>query len=261
MYNFIDACELQGEKNLPAESFSINGIILEDEVIGYRTLSVSGRELISDEVVDKTIGRQNGSIYLHKRHLPREIQVKYQLISKDPYEFRNQFNRLNQILNFENAKIIFNDETDKYFLGTKSDVDLPEAGRLAFTSYFSIYCPKPYKYCVGEKTVNGAGVITLRNEGTLGAPVKIYSVLGKNATFVDYTIDNRRLRIERPFEIGDTVYIDMSTLNVTVNAKSVWDDGDRGMEPLLVPVGVWKLNATDSNGDISATVAFRERWM
>ena len=78
---------------------------------------------------------------------------------------------------------------------------------------------------------------------------------------MDYTIDNRRLRIERPFEIGDTVYIDMSTLNVTVNAKSVWDDIDPGMEPLLVPVGVWKLNATDSNGDISATVAFRERWM
>ena len=61
MYDFIDVMELQNEDALPAEAVKFNGKWLDREVTGFRTLQVSGRELMSCEDEDVQIGSTDGT--------------------------------------------------------------------------------------------------------------------------------------------------------------------------------------------------------
>ncbi|MFR8874996.1 MAG: hypothetical protein ACLVHV_17065 [Oscillospiraceae bacterium] len=47
MYTFTDTIEQPRGAERPAEALSIDGVWLEDVVPGYRTLYVSGRELLA----------------------------------------------------------------------------------------------------------------------------------------------------------------------------------------------------------------------
>ena len=171
MYDFIDIMEVQDSPSLPAEAMSINGVYLENEVEGYRTLYVTGRELPEAEIEEQQIGKADGTEYQSKRFVPRVITVTYQLVGNTPEEFRERFNRLNRILNQEEAKIVFRDEPDKYFIGTKSAGDEIPGGALNVTGSFQFYCTNPYKYAATEKTFqasagsNGVLEATIVNDG------------------------------------------------------------------------------------------------
>ena len=88
MYKFIDTTESQDNTELPSEALCINGIYIENEIEGYRTLSVEGRELLESEVSNIQIGNQDGRRYKQKRDESRTIQVNYQMLSNSPEDFR-----------------------------------------------------------------------------------------------------------------------------------------------------------------------------
>ena len=46
MYSFVDTTDFQVGRDVPSEALMINGILIEDEIPEYRTLHVSGRELL-----------------------------------------------------------------------------------------------------------------------------------------------------------------------------------------------------------------------
>lgn len=155
MYEFVDTTESQGvNRTLPSEALNFNGKYLEDEISGYQTLYVSGREMLSAEISDIEIGTSNGSRYQRKRYLPRIITVGYQLIAENNAEFRKAYNKLSALLDVEQAKMIFADEPDKYFIGTKRDGGEVPHGRNAITSELEFYCADPFKYSVKEYEVS-----------------------------------------------------------------------------------------------------------
>lgn len=177
MYNFVDVDEGAASCSLPSEAMKINGKYIENEIEGYRTLYVLGRELTEEEITELQIGMIDGAEYRGRRTVSRTITVGYQLLSDTPEQFRARFNQLNAILRQEEAEIIFADEPDKYFIGTKSNAgDVPE-GRLNVTGEFSIYCCDPRKYSTVEKTfqasVNDEGILeaTIENDGTEAVPI------------------------------------------------------------------------------------------
>lgn len=174
MYDFRDTT-IQvdaGSKQLPAEALQINGEYIENLIDGYRTLYVTGRELLESDITEIQIGTADGSDYQSKRNVSRTITVGYQIISTSPEEFREKFNELSRILDQEQARLVFYDEPDKYFIGTKSEVGDVGSGKLNVTSEFSFYCCDPYKHSMTEKTfqarLNGEGIMetTIQNEGT-----------------------------------------------------------------------------------------------
>lgn len=177
MYDFIDVTGQQDSNSLPAEALSINGVYIEKEIEGYRTLSVTGRELLESDIREQQIGYTNGTQYQGKRNVPRAITVAFALKSNTPEEFREKFNKLNQLLDQEEARLVFYDEPDKYFIGTKSTVDEVSGGQLSVTGKFDIYCADPYKYSAVEKTfpaaLNSAGVLeaVIVNHGTKDVPI------------------------------------------------------------------------------------------
>lgn len=150
MYNFRDVNNASEIAVLPSEALSINGIFIENEIVGYRTLNVTGREALSPEIETFITGVRDGSTFKSKRYPARKIKVKYQLITSTNEEFRNAFNKLAALLNFENAELIFNDETDKFFIGTTSEIGEVEPGKNAVIGDFTILCNDPFKYSVEE---------------------------------------------------------------------------------------------------------------
>lgn len=178
MYNFVDTTTgSASSSSLPVEALQINGAYIENEIEGYRTLYVLGRELTEAEITELQIGQMDGSEYRNSRIVSRSITVGYQLLSDSPEDFREKFNQLNKILNQKEAKLIFADEPDKYFIGTKSEVGDVKEGRLNVTGEFVFYCCDPYKYAVTEKSFQAAantdGVleVTIENDGVGNVPV------------------------------------------------------------------------------------------
>lgn len=150
MYNFIDVNETSEESILPSEALKINGTYIEDQISGYRTLSATGREALSPDVVSYSTGIRDGSKLQSKRYPERIITVQYQLIAESNEAFREAYNQLGKILDVKDAQLIFNDEQDKFFTGTPCIIGTVEPGRNAVVGEFEILCTDPFKYSVVE---------------------------------------------------------------------------------------------------------------
>lgn len=153
LYNFIDVNKVSEGVALPSEALKINGEFIENQITGYRTLSVSGREALSPEIDTFSTGVRNGSTLNYKRYPERIITVKYQLIAKTNKAFRDAYNKLGSILNCVDAELIFNDELDKFFIGTPSTIKDVEPGSNSVIGEFEILCTDPFKYSTTEYEV------------------------------------------------------------------------------------------------------------
>ena len=152
MYEFIDTVKAGYNPGqvLPSEALQINGEFIENQIAGYRTLTVTGREALSPEVSTYDTGIRDGSWLKGKRYPARVIRITYQLVANSNEEFRNAYNKLASILNVTNAQLIFNDETDKYFIGTPANIGEVPPGRNSVVGDFEILCLDPFKYSVIE---------------------------------------------------------------------------------------------------------------
>lgn len=150
MYNFIDVTEVSEESILPSEALKINGEYIENQIRGYRTLNVQGREALSPDVISYTTGVRDGSRLKSKRYPERIITVTYQIAAESNEAFREAYNKLGGILNVENAELIFNDEQDKFFIGTPCVIDAVPPGTNVVVGKFEILCTDPFKYSVIE---------------------------------------------------------------------------------------------------------------
>lgn len=150
MYNFIDVNEVSDGVVLPSEALMINGEYIENQIAGYRTLTVQGREALSPEIEGYTTGVRDGSRIKSKRFPERIITVTYQLIAESNEAFREAYNKLAAILNVKDAELIFNDEQDKFFVGTPCVIDTVKPGTNSVVGNFEILCADPFKYSVIE---------------------------------------------------------------------------------------------------------------
>lgn len=169
MYGFRDVNETSDSVILPSEAMQINGEYIENLVEGYRTLSVSGREALSPEIDTFETGIRDGAQIKNKRYPTRTIIVKYQLIAADNDAFRAAYNQLGRILDLKEAQLIFNDEQDKYFIGTPSALGEVEPGRNAVVGEIEFFCADPFKYSVFEYEAEASlddNSILLDYEGT-----------------------------------------------------------------------------------------------
>lgn len=241
MYNFVDTTTGQtGSKALPAEAMKYNGVYLEDEIPGYQTLYVSGRELMESEVQEKEITGIDGSVYYGKTYPPRTITVGYQLIAKDNAAFRAAFNKMNQILSAEQVQIIFADETDKYFIGTKVGNEVPDPGINAVVSEFEIYCPDPRKYATTLKeftvTRNDEGILeaTIDNDGSVPACIDYEIINRQDNGYIGIVAESGVMEFGKREEVDGETYKQNETLLHLSDFISAPDDvgGHDAMHPL-----------------------------
>ena len=150
MYSFIDTTESQGSADLPSEALKLNGEYIENQIEGYRTLYVTGREILPQELTTYETGVRDGSNLSYRRYPSRTITVGYQLIAEDNESFREAYNKLNALLDVEDAEMIFADEPDKFFRGTPSGAGDVDPGKNAVKGEIEFTCTDPFKYSVEE---------------------------------------------------------------------------------------------------------------
>ena len=217
MYEFVDSRDSGHINRRPAEAMQINGAYLEDLVRGYRTLAVSGRELLIGEAEIWVRGVANGGRLVKRSLPPRPLTVTYQIISESNFAFREAFNQLNRALMVEEARLVFEDEQDKYFIGTPSSAgDMPK-GTNRIVSEFGIVCARPWKF--GEMVTEG---LRFENIGICESPCVVRVVF--RAATRDYIIrhieQKRDIRVIWSFDAGDVLEIDTGRRLVTINGHA-----------------------------------------
>ncbi|WP_333603533.1 distal tail protein Dit [Lactobacillus acetotolerans] len=152
MYNFRDLNYVDSpeEDDLPSESIVFNGINIDKTIPEFRTLQVTGRELMGQTLDTLKVGQQDGERIQGHSIPPREIVVKYEVNAPTPQRFREIYYQLNSILAGVNNKIYFADDPEKYFIGTFEDASVPDGGRLSVVSDFTILCNDPHAYSANE---------------------------------------------------------------------------------------------------------------
>lgn len=272
MYEFKDTTirAYSGSNPLPVEALQINGEYIENQITGYRTLYVTGRELLESDIAETQLGDSDGTEFQSKRNVPRTITVGYQLLSDSPEEQREKYNRLMDILDQEQARLVFYDEPDKYFIGTKSDVGDVDSGKLNVTGEFSFYCCDPYKYSMTEKTFRAA----LNDEDVM--ETKIINE-GTEECAVNYTIthnhENGFVGIASEYgamQFGDIDELDTETLQRSemlfrfegYSAFSAMTNGDGVLTENFPKNGTWREDTYNGRDSYLAlnTVGSGDNW-
>lgn len=139
-----------------SKSMSINGSYLEDLIDGYTTIDVTGRETLGVSIGSEAIENRSGAIYKYKKYETRTLKVSFTIEGEDSTELLQKLGQLNAALNVEEAHFIFDDEADKYYIGTLNgtpDISISTPSGSEFgvaTGSFEILCSDPFKYSVEE---------------------------------------------------------------------------------------------------------------
>lgn len=270
MYKFIDTTEVSEGAALPSEALQINGEYIENLIEGYRTLTVEGREALSPEITTAETGARDGSILKNKRFPARYITVTYQLIAKTNEDFRAAYNKLAAILNVEDAELIFNDETDKYFIGTPEKIGAVKPGINSVIAEFDILCVDPFKYSVTEYEVepnatentflvdyNGTYkayptlIAEFPAENEANAALTGFSDCGYVAFFNE---SEKIIQLGDPDEVDTETYSPQQTLvNQSFNSELGWNDPAKDL--WAMNSGLTSSDAVEHKGSLEAAVA------
>lgn len=151
-YDFRDLNIYAGTEDTtyPSEAMIFNGTLIEQAIPEYRTLQVTGRELLGQSLTTIKVGNQDGQRLQQHSRPEREITVKYHIKATSNSRYREIFYQLNSILSGSEHKISFLDQPDIYFIGTLEDADIPDGGSNEIVSTFTIYCADPYAHSTTE---------------------------------------------------------------------------------------------------------------
>lgn len=146
MYKFKNLDQVTPREDLPSYAMIYNGRHLEDLIPGYRTLNVTGRETISDNLDTlSNIPDRDGALVLGRTLPTRNIGIEYRLTAMDAGALQESFRQLRAALDVP-GQIGFLDDPGIIYHGQLSAMGnvLPYTNDLV--GAFTLYCADPYKY-------------------------------------------------------------------------------------------------------------------
>lgn len=201
----------------PSYAPSFDGIYFEDEIPGYRTNEVSGRDSLQLSLSEVTNDLHDGSLFLRNRLSSRDITVKFAIVTDTQHEYRRSANLLKMLCtkyNYEplqqtEFQIIFSDESDVFYKGAIASVTLDKmVDERSGTGQFTIHCADPCKYSVEEFTVSPGqyGEMVIDYDGTyMSYPKLTARIHSTTSSYVGFVNDQGRLlQIGSPDEIEIT---------------------------------------------------------
>lgn len=217
MYNFVDVNEApSNQTSLPSEAMTFGGKVFENELAGYRTLSVTGRELVGKRINTSSLDGMDGDMFQGSTYKARTITVNYQLIGENPADFRSKYNKLNFLLSREQVPISFEDEKQYEFIGTLENIDEVEEGTINVVSSFEIYCNSPYKNKVAN-VITGNGSVTIANEilfSVLPEEIKVTPTALINRIVIRNVTQGKVIAITNTFAANVPIFIYPKTQDI-----------------------------------------------
>ena len=216
MYDFANTNEYAFDPALPSVAMQFNGVFIEDELLGYRTLTVSGREMIGVELDTQSI--RNGSLTLDRRLPSREIVVQYRLEAEDNYQFQKKFQLLRSLLHTtEKVEVFFADEPDVFYQMELSGVDSVSSSSNTIVSSFTLHSDTPFKF--GKPVVTN-GDVTINTP--YPTPVDEINVsVDVSTQEVSVTNGLQEIRLNGNFAGGETITINTQQGTVMIGTQDV----------------------------------------
>lgn len=273
MYKFHDTTDMTRPPDvLPSEALCLNGQFIEKMVPGYRTLYTTGREGNSREVSASESSGRDGARFRSVRREPREIRVGFQMDSRTARAAVDMFNALKKLVKDEECRMVFNDEPDKYFTGTLTDVEVNDPGELHVTGELVFYCSDPYKRAIRERTVtvsasNGEAVAEIEYQGTVAAYPTIRTTTESNTKALLFSDDSGRM-ITVGISDAKAAGLTWGSKKMAVNAEQMLDSentlypeyidrnpfGDEGLPtPVRMPDGSQRIVEAGGTEFVSIT--------
>lgn len=166
---------------MPEEIFVMsNGkkTYISDEITGFHTLNVAGRELLPYKVNMTHINSYEGNILRNFDHEDRQIKVTY-LMEKDPddpTDYRKAFSALESWIGMGIVQFGFDDDPDYIYEGVLSSVDQPSPGLSTVVSSFTFTCPKPFKKALKSTTVTFVNTKSFAKNDELSATTPVTKI-------------------------------------------------------------------------------------
>lgn len=228
---------------LPECAVKVNDEYLERTIVGYRTSSVSGRNELSSDLFEKTIGDTGPTKYLYKKDKTRDILVQFTLVADSRFEHEKLFNKLKGVLHADNSKFVFEDEPDVYYVGTVRDItctrlDSSGSDAIASVGEIAIHCSDPYKYSTVEKKftadLNADGILemTIKNSGTKAVPIDYTITHNHENGYIGIVSENGVIQLGKIEEADGENYTrseSLASLESIVNCPD--DHGTNFMHP------------------------------
>lgn len=187
----MTGAEYWATRPLAACAMRINDNYIEETIPAYRTLEVSGRHDLSAEV-DSYTTSADGAVYLGRRETSRTLRVRFAVKTDTTAELHEALGKVKAVLNDEEMRIIFADEPEVYYVGTRTEIMLDAFQPTTAMGTISIFCADPYKYSVMEyeEKADSSGVITISYGGSVPAAPRIIAKAAGEATGYIFTTDD-----------------------------------------------------------------------
>lgn len=227
MYEFNDTI-----RGTPKETFSIkttiDGKVLEDELnsdLGtFRTLTVSGRDIVDLEHQSTSVPGRNGEYFHTSTVEVRKLEISAKISGKDNKSIRLQYEKLNSlIVKQKQVFLSFSDEPDRHYLGIFKSKDVPEEVSNEQIIGLTFICYNPFKMS-DVKTKKGTSI---QNDGlfetkptitlNLSSPTKEIKLL--------HVESQKYIRLTGTYTT-DEIKIDMTTGKITQNGRNILGDLD-----------------------------------
>lgn len=229
MYEFTDTNEMP-VTSLTGLSMLFNNMRLEEEISGYTTLNVGGRELIGNEIKTQSAGGMDGVIITGQTLPARRLTIQYKLEAKTNAECRYNFNQLNYLLRQYgkiDVPISFTDEPEATYHGRYETAEDVPFDRNTVVGSFTLLCADPYKY-MDEKTMTGTSITVGEFTPYDMTPDEICFTLSANATkiTVDNTTTGRHIILNGTYTAGQEIIIDIASNTITRNGQNIMSNLD-----------------------------------
>lgn len=227
--------DYMGSLDLPDCAPTINGVYLEESILGYRTGMVTGRGANSISISEQTLGTSGDTKYVSKRVTSKDLVIYYNLVADTKLEYLDKHAYLVSLLQTEDSKFIFRDETDKYYIGTVSGItenilDGGGIGVYAANGTITIRCSDPYKYSTAVKTfetyVDDDGYLSMDviNSGAKDVPIDFNITMHQDNGYVGIVSDAGAIQIGKIEEVDGEDYQQNEAVNVFDLAVAAPDD-------------------------------------
>ncbi|WP_429949400.1 distal tail protein Dit [Enterococcus sp. AZ101] len=182
MYDFKSILEIM---ELPQKAMTYDGKYLENQIPGYLTLDVAGRESLDTDIQTDEI--HVGSIISNQKLKSKTLIVEYGLTFENYEDSQFKFNKIKQFLfRREDVPIVFNDENGILFYGRLSLMQQPTYHTNEFaTGKIELFCQNPLKH---SRIKEFSNVITM-DSPIETTPKKIIVKLSTNSSI---KITNKR---------------------------------------------------------------------
>lgn len=225
LYKFIDTNEMPDITiRLPDEAVNINGVFLDNAIDGFTTVTVSGRDSLSYDITSEKAGSSGtGELFLGKRLESRNLTINFKLVTSSASDLIAKFTTLKTHLSGD-LIVKFNDDINKYYKGTLSEIDNPPEGALTFVSSFEIYCADPICYSenpkgpyTATKGADGRYSVTVTNDGNVAAPITMTATMNAENGYVGMYTDYGITELGNREEDDTEDYVSATTILNTSN--------------------------------------------